>query len=207
MLHVFYTYEISTYENYCYDFLNEIIKFDHIIIITNADNDWVESTCKEYLPKIWPIISKIKIVSAYDKYIKVINCPFKWKEFTFKDEIDLYIKNNSDNIKNKKNIINIVSIGDAEYEREAVKSLSKYIEDLSYNCYTKSIKLSENPKLELLMQQMDIMTKNISKIVNENESLDLLLGTKRNEFNETNNKNMIYNPDKLIAPMEIIINT
>ena len=204
MLYAFYKYEISIYENYCYDFLDEITKIGHIIIITNADNDWVESTCKEYLPKIWPIISKIKIISAYDKYIKVINCPFKWKEFTFKDEIDLYIKNNSNDLKNIKNII---SIGDAEYERSAVKSLSKYIEKFSLNCYIKSIKLSENPKLELLMQQMDTMTKNIRKILNENESLDLLLGCKDNEFNKTINKNMIYNPDKLIAPMEIIINT
>jgi hypothetical protein len=205
MLHAFYRYELSIYENYCYDFLNEIIKIGNIIIITNAEEGWIEESCQDYLPLIWPIISKLKIVSAYEKYIKVINCPFKWKEFTFKDEIDLYIKNNSDNLKNIKNILNIMSIGDAEYERQAVKSLTKYIEDLSLNCYTKSIKLRENPKLELLIQQMDIMTKSITKIINENKSLDLVLGTKPNESNKLNDPNMIYNLDDLSVPTEIII--
>lgn len=43
------------------------------------------------------------------------------------------------------------------------------------------------------------MTKNITKIVNETESLDLILGTKPND------SNMIYNLDDLLAPTEIII--
>jgi len=66
LMRAFYTEDLFLYENSCYDFLNEIIKIADVIIITNAEDRWVEESCQEYLPKIWPIISTIKIVSAYD---------------------------------------------------------------------------------------------------------------------------------------------
>jgi hypothetical protein len=46
------------------------------------------------------------------------------------------------------------------------------------------------------------MTKNISKIINENDSLDLILGTK---LNEPINSTILYNPNEIISPNEIII--
>ena len=188
-MRAFYTEDLFLYENSCYDFLNEIITDNHVIIITNAETGWVEESCQEYLPKIWPIISKIKIVSAYDLYIKTVDCPFKWKELAFKNEIELYIKDNETNLRN------IVSIGDAEYERLAIRKLS-------LSCHIKSIKLSEKPNLVLLKHQLDIMTKNISKIIDENNSLDLMLLPKFTEIVAPKN---IYTPNDFNLLNEVVI--
>jgi hypothetical protein len=187
----FYTKEMALYENYCYDFLNEVRKNGNIIIITNADEKWVESTCKEYLPKILPIISTIKIISAYSIYNKIVNCPFKLKEMAFKNEIELYIKENPNIVKN------ILSIGDAEYERIAVRSINKNkkLEGTSEICFIKSIKLSENPNLELIREQLDVITKNITSIISKKETLDLVLGYK---------STVSISPTKIINPNKIL---
>jgi len=170
----FYTKEMALYENYCYEFLNEVKKNANVIIITNADEGWVESTCKEYLPKILPIISTLKIISAFTLYNKIFDSPFKWKEMAFKNEIELYIKENPNIVKN------ILSIGDAEYERIAVRSINKNkkLEGTSEIFFIKSIKLSENPNLELIREQLDVITKNITSIISKKETLDLVLGYK-----------------------------
>jgi len=192
LMRAFYTEDLFLYENSCYDFLNEIIKIADVIIITNAEDRWVEESCQEYLPKIWPIISTIKIVSAYDSYIKIVDCPFKWKELAFKNEIELYLK---DNLNNQNNLKNIVSIGDAEYERSAIKTIS-------VSCHIKSIKLSDKPFLTLLKNQLDIMTKNIKNIIEENNSLDLILLPKSTEPVDQKN---VYNPNDFNLLNEVII--
>ena len=110
----------------------------------------------------------------------------------FKNEIELYIKENPNIVKN------ILSIGDAEYERIAVRNINKNkkLEGTAEIFHIKSIKISENPNLELMKEQIDIITKNIVSIITQNDSLDLVLGYK-STLSITPNKTI--NPNKVVS--------
>ena len=186
--------DLVYYQECCYNFFNEIIKNGHVIIITNAEKGWVEKTCQIHLPKIWPIVSTLKIISAKTTYIETINCQSKWKELAFKNEIELYIKDNPNILKN------LISFGDSHYERSAILNVHKEIKDFAIDYYIKSVKFADQPTLELLILQLDIITTNIKNIVDENSSLDLMLIISKNEIIDPNN---IYDPNEKIANLFI----
>jgi len=178
--------DLFIYENCCVEFFTQLKKNSEIIIITNAEKGWVESSCEKFLPKILPLLSKIKIVSAKSSYITISNSPFIWKELAFRVQIDVYIKNNPNILKN------IISIGDAVYERAALLKVSKDLKNVASTNYIKSIKFSENPDIFLLIEQLDIVSTNIKQIIQEKSSLDLMLIKK--PFEEIDS-NLIFNPE------------
>ena len=167
--------DLSIHQNCCYEFFTEILKYAQIIIITNAEEGWVELSCQKILPRIFSLISKIKIVSAKSSYITITNSPFTWKELAFRVQIEVYLKNNPNIIKN------IISIGDAQYEREALIQVSKNLKDIASNYYIKSIKFAEHPDIFLLIQQLDTVSSNISQIIEKDSALDLMLIEKPEE--------------------------
>jgi len=181
-----FTEDLFIYENCVIEFFTQLMKNGKIIIITNAEKGWIELSCEKFLPKILPLLSKIKIVSAKSSYIKISNSPFIWKELAFRVQIDVYIKNNPNIVKN------IISIGDAAYEREALLKVSKDIKNLAPTNYIKSIKFNESPNLFLLIQQLDIVSSNIKNIILEKSSLDLMLIQKPIEEIDSN---LIFNPE------------
>jgi hypothetical protein len=181
-----FTEDLFIYENCVIEFFTQLMKNGKIIIITNAEKGWVELSCEKFLPKILPLLSKIKIVSAKSSYITISYSPFIWKELAFRVQIDVYIKNNPNIVKN------IISIGDAAYEREALLKVSKDIKNLAPTNYIKSIKFNESPDIFLLIQQLDIVSSNIKQIIDEKSSLDLMLIQKPIEEIDSN---LIFNPE------------
>jgi uncharacterized protein (DUF1697 family) len=161
--------DLSIHQNCCYEFFTQLLKCSNIIIITNAEQGWVEESCKKILPRVWPIISNIKIVSARTSYMAIADCPFTWKELAFRVQIEVYVKNNPNIVKN------IMSIGDAVYERNALMLVSKDLKNMASNYYIKSIKFHDNPDIYLLIQQLDIVSTNIIEILKKNSDLDLML--------------------------------
>jgi uncharacterized protein (DUF1697 family) len=179
--------DLSIHQNCCYEFFNKLLKNSNIIIITNAEEGWVELSCQKILPKIWPIISNIKIVSAKTSYLTIANCPFSWKELAFRVQIEVYIKNNINIVKN------IISIGDAQYERDALMLVSKNLKDMASNYYIKSIKFAEHPEIFLLMQQLDTVSSNVTQIIEKDSDLDLMLIQKPDEAIDPNH---LFDPNE-----------
>ena len=175
VIHSDFMEDLSIHQNCCYEFFTEVIKHAKIIIISNAEQGWVELSCQKFLPRIWPLISKIKIVSARTSYITIANCPFTWKELAFRVQIEVYVKNNLNIVKN------IISIGDAVYERNALILVSKDLKDMASNYYIKSIKFAETPNIFLLIQQLDTVSSNITQIIEKDSDLDLMLIQKPEE--------------------------
>lgn len=53
-------------------------------IITNAAEGWVEFSCRKFFPSVFPVLAKIKIISARARYERVFpgEVP-KWKVHAF----------------------------------------------------------------------------------------------------------------------------
>lgn len=141
-------------------FLLNIQKYGTIIIVTNAVTDWVHLSAK-ILPTSYNIIQNLQIESARSLYENKTNDISDWKKLTFKQ----VIKNEFSN----KNIMNVISIGDAEYEHQALISLSQH--NFHKIKYLKSFRLIREPSYHQIIQEIQLLNLYIPKIWNLRKQL------------------------------------
>ncbi len=160
-----YAKQFIELDNLLYTLLKKSLKYAHVIIITNALLNWVYlSSC--FVPKTQQLINdKINVVSAKGIYQETFPYDaFKWKELAFKSQVTKYFGS-------KQDICNIISAGDAEFERCA---LIKLVHHLKIDkCYFKSVKLMEHPSYDILKDQIMVMDNSLKYIVDINKHLDL----------------------------------
>ena len=118
--------------------------------------------------------NNIRIVSARDIYSKTLSSPTEWKINTFRDILNNTIIDFSTKFECN-TILNIISIGDAEYEYIALLNLDGFFKSnkQNINYLLKSIKFIEKPNFDMIIDQMEIVQKNINFIVNKIGYLDL----------------------------------
>lgn len=144
-------------------FLNQIINKGKIFIVTNALLEWVRSTTY-LLPNSLILLKHVKIISAREAYGKIYpNNMTLWKKLCFKNIANKYVQ--------KDKINNIISIGDADYEYDALVSLNDIV---NQEKYLKSVKLVSHSKYEHIMEQLLVLCKNIDNIIDYNYHLDLV---------------------------------
>jgi hypothetical protein len=130
-----------------------LIKCGNVMIITNALLNWIDISSK-ILPLTSNFIQNanvIKIISARGEYSKNNFDPMEWKRLAFAKELQ----------KLNKNINNIISIGDAEYEYNALIKL--YSTDTNKFKLLKTVKFIRNPDINHLIDQIKILYNSISK--------------------------------------------
>lgn len=155
---------MQSYDANLFIFLEQLIKISDVFIITNATMKWIEKTI-QLLPKSQVLInSKIRIVSARDKYSSMY--PKKqdyWKKLCFEKIIKLT------------NCTKVVSIGDSDYEKNALISIYENSPELrkKRNIYFKTIKFIYSPKIEQLYDEIYMLSKSISELLNQNRHNDL----------------------------------
>lgn len=138
-------------------------KYGKVIIVTNAMKNWIrEST--SILPKTYKIISSINVISARELYQTKSNNVFDWKKNAFKKIIVSELGNKS------KKIMNIISIGDADYEYKALVDL--YGWNMQNIKILKAIKLINNPSYYTIIDQINVLKKAAHDICNTNKHLD-----------------------------------
>jgi len=157
----------SQYMNYfqeldrvLYKFLKQITSIGKVIIVTNAMLEWVNIS-SVILPQTYSILKKVKIISARERYRNKSQNIWDWKKMAFRDVIDIEFQ--------KSNIINVISVGDAEYEYQALIALNKK----RGKKYLKSIKFMREPSHEILIDQLEVLNMAIPKIWNKEQHLDL----------------------------------
>lgn len=136
-----------------YNFLKNLQKYAKIIIITNALLSWIQYSL-DVLPKTSQIITSIRIISARQLFQNKYSDIMEWKKQTFK-----YVINKENN---KGKIMNIISIGDAEYEYKALIDLYKSYKEKKK--LLKSIKLINNPTHHMLIDQLNVLNKAVPDI-------------------------------------------
>lgn len=130
-----------------------------VIIITNANRSWLEQTVNS-LPQTNLFIRKyIHVLSARDMYQDTYNIQ-DWKIMAFNYDIYKYVSWAK----------HILSIGDAEYEHNALISLA----NTNYqDKYLKLIRFVPNPSFDLILDQLKSIIKALPYICQKKSHLDL----------------------------------
>lgn len=143
------------------------LNYGPVIIVTNASIMWIKLTLS-LMPQTIKLLQRdLKVLSARDlyqeQYPKNVGM---WKKMTF---IEIAKKNPFKNLTYKPT--SIVSIGDAEYEHEALINLHGI--DEVKDTLLKSVKLVPTPTYKKLVDQLMVLNKATPKIVKQPSHLDL----------------------------------
>jgi hypothetical protein len=130
-----------------------------VIIVTNSAPGWVELSCNRFLRSCQNLIDTIPIVSARS-YSLYTASPEEWKTRAFKAE--------------QGSANNIVSIGDSEYERQAVATLVRE------GCTVKSLKLEDKPSPGKIKSQLIMLIKILEGIVLQTANMDIVCSSTEN---------------------------
>jgi len=162
-----------------------------IVIVTNAQVNWVQTSCRNFLPAVWPMLQKYNCGIVYARakfevdpatpvprhrqfeYNSNANCPQKWKEDAFRGEIGkFYSRYGGQSWKN------IISVGDQVCEHDACRIVvSQRPGDLrKRKCRVKTVKLLEDPSIEDLVAQLHVVHSWLRGIVMYDGDLDVDLG-------------------------------
>lgn len=140
-------------------------KYGKVIIVTNALPEWIKVS-SIVMPKTFLLVKKIKVISARGNYQQYSSNANDWKEMAFKNEVAIEFKN--------KNFINVISVGDAEYEYKALISLYKWNHKTEkIHKILKSIKFMKDPSHDVLIDQLEVLMISIPEISKKTTHLDL----------------------------------
>lgn len=174
--------------------LELMITLGKVIIITNATTSWIKQSCSILVKSNEIITKNIEIVSANDNYSK--KYPLKislWKKKEFYYQVLKYLNNNDrlfmsninkntfenlNEINNElyvnKNHIekhSIISIGDSNYEYNALTNLYDNINNI---VNLKTVKFKQDISIEIFIEQIVILRENIEFICDINSHSDLV---------------------------------
>jgi len=155
--------------------LNKLMKCGKVIIVTNALPEWVRLS-SSILPRTHKVLEKIKVVSARKIYQSIIGDAMAWKILAFKNELISEMRD--------KHINNVISVGDADYEYQALISL--YKEDKRKTKLMKSVKFMKDPTHDILLDQLGVLESATFYICGKDKHLDLNFKERPNRENFTN---------------------
>lgn len=156
-----------------------------VYIVTNSSETWIDISTKKYYPSLVDLINNTTHISAQTLYsMEYPFNPFFWKFRTFetcllKESSKLYQNNigfsfdDFWDFNKTKHMLNIISIGDAMWERDAIFTLSrKYLDRVSH---TKSIKMAGTPSPLHILYELKLLYEKMDEIYDVNTDLDLML--------------------------------
>lgn len=148
-----------------YKLLNNFLKCGNVTIVTNAALKWV-SISSNILPNTQKLIkNNIRVISARDQYQeKLPDKSSSWKRLVFEKLVAESHPNNS-------NLKNIISVGDAEYEFNALVNLSRY--QSKNERALKSIRFIPKSGFDSLIEQLETLNDSVNNICYHNKHLDL----------------------------------
>ena len=128
------------------------------IIITNASTLWIYNSAEEYMPNLYKYIkyNNIPIISAREYATGLhITDYLQWKDITFYNTIK--------RLSTQSHINNILSVGDAVYERNALMKYGRFINTRTdHTTYIKTIKYIDRPTPLNMIHQTTSLLFNIS---------------------------------------------
>lgn len=147
---------------------------DKVVIVTNAEEGWVDLSCKAWLPGLLPILETCEVASARSTWEpRGVLSPAGWKARTFEDVIDKFYSRYSN-----QSWKNIISIGDAPHEREALSRVVRWAPiSNGKKCRSKSVKFVLRPSIDQLTRELQMLRESLSVIVWHDDDLDLHFST------------------------------
>lgn len=139
-----------------------------VVIVTNATEGWVESSCEKWLPGVWPVLDMFEVTSARSTWEPMcITTPTGWKAAAFEAIVRSFYSRYW-----RQSWKNVIVIGDASYEHEALAAVERLAPDYG-RCRAKSIRFASQPSIELLARELQMLRENFDDIVHHDDNLDL----------------------------------
>lgn len=143
---------------------------EKVVVVTNAEEGWVDLSCKAWLPELQQTLTRCEVASARSTWEpRGIASPAGWKARTFEDVIDkFYSRYQHQSWKN------IISVGDAPHEREALSRVVRWAPcGRGKRCRSKSVKFVLRPSIEQLTREIQMLRESLKEIVWHDDDLDL----------------------------------
>jgi hypothetical protein len=135
---------------------------DRVVIITNAGDGWIEASGRRFLPRVLDAMAElqIQIISAQVLYGPLHpSSPAEWKKRAFAERLPDCA-------------LNLISIGDANYERIAAKHAAR-VRGATAVETVKTVKFVEAPSLEKLQVELMVMAESgLSEVLDLADSAD-----------------------------------
>lgn len=145
--------------------LLEAGRHGEVVIVTNAQEGWVELSCARFMPSLASCLPK-RITSARSTYKKYGSDPSMWKRRAFEREAGAFFSESSLDRKH-----NVISLGDSSYEREALAVITENMP----NCRRKSLKFMEQPQVDQLITTHKLVSSYLASVASHDGDLDLQL--------------------------------
>jgi hypothetical protein len=137
-------------------------------IVTNATLEWVEESAARWAPNLLPVVEKVRVISAREKWsMSFPQDVYQWKIHTFR-ELHHYLPSVD-------SVMNIVAIGDADFEMQAALSMGEQFE----NAVVKTVKLKRLPSPAELVKQLELVQEKFDLIHKRGRSLKISLERRR----------------------------
>jgi hypothetical protein len=145
-------------------------RYGTVVLVTNAEEGWIELSCRKFIPSLLPSLADIRIVSARTTYESAsLPSPQDWKFQAFQSE--LYRKFGEEAVHESERRKNVLSLGDSHHEREALFRVASSLP----NCRSKSMKFVERPDISQICKQHTLVAGQFERIVHHDENLDLCI--------------------------------
>lgn len=157
-----YTKIFTKLDGAIFNLLKSLEKYGTVMLVTNALPSWVYISAK-VLPKTQSLLENIYIYSARQLYQEYYDDMMEWKKRTFEKIIKKHVNSNE--------AVNIISIGDADYEKMALVELYN-LPFLKNKKILKTIKLMRSPTLKHLIDQLTVLNKASNYFCTSNDHID-----------------------------------
>ena len=113
--------------------------------------------------------NEIEVISARDSYQSMSKDCFDLKHFAFSQLISRFLNSFGQQDKKENQFLNIISIGDAQFERYA---LFRSVYGIK-NCLGKSLKFIDKPSINILNNEIMVLLQQIGNICGSFTNYDL----------------------------------
>ena len=80
--------ELQRLESSVVSLLERAMTYGEVVIITNAETGWVELSAQRFMPRVRPLVEKVRVISARSTYERQYpDNPYDWKVAAFRNEI------------------------------------------------------------------------------------------------------------------------
>jgi len=164
--------------------LSALMGMGKVVIVTNAKRPWVTISCNSFLPSLRELLSKMPVIYALE-LVKYTSTPpnllTKTKAAAMKAAVSEFYSRYP-----KQSWKNIISIGDALFEHNAIRQVvgeRRAVGPAKETCRTKTIKLLESPTIGGLIVQLSLIKSWMARIVHQDGDIDIDLGASEDAVN------------------------
>jgi hypothetical protein len=165
------TAALESIANQAIKLLEAAVNLGEVVIITSAENGWIEYSCELFLPNLMTALETVRFVSARSLYESFCNKDAStsrdWKIQAFQAEAIRKF--------DQEGRRNILSIGDSPDEFAALEHVRQFWATRR-GSYAKSVQLLLKPTAMQLQQQLVVLTQQVNNLVQYKDNLTLHIG-------------------------------